>query len=280
MALVTMKKLLQDASAKGYAVGAFEFWSLDSVRAVLEAAEELGQPVILQSGPTELNYMGWKNVQLAVVNMIENAGCDCALHLDHSTEIQWVAKAIDSGFTSVMMDASDKSFDENVRLTKQVVEMATPHGITVESELGRLPGAEGAIAVEEADAYQTDAAQAIEFVKATGIDCLAVAVGTVHGFYKSTPKINIQRIAELRQNLDVPLVLHGGSGTPDDKVREAILAGISKVNVCTEFMNAFGKSVTDGYTPSLKGLFEPAYLAGKKVILDKIRLFSMINSEG
>ena len=274
MALVKMKELLSRASADKYAVGAFEFWSLDSVRAILEAAEELKQPVILQAGPGELNYMGWKNAERAVIYAAEHSPCEVAVHLDHSNELKWIKMALESGFTSVMMDASHLCFEENVDLTREVVAMAARYGVTVESELGRLPGAEGAIEVEEAEAFQTKTREAVEFVRLTGIDCLAIAVGTVHGFYRSEPNINIERIREIRRAVSTPLVLHGGSGIPDVKVTEAIEAGISKVNVCTEFMDAFGKSYTGGYRPSLKGLFEPAFQAGKKVIAEKIRLFS------
>jgi len=271
--LVAMKDLLVRASGQGYAVGAFEFWSLDSVRAILETAEELALPVILQAGPTELNYMGWKNVERAVAHAAQQSPAQVALHLDHSDEVKWVRLAIESGFTSVMIDASHLAFEENAAVTREVVALAAPHGVTVESELGRLPGAEGAISVEEAEAYQTDPAQAVEFVNQTGIDCLAIAVGTVHGFFRAEPKINIQRIREIRNVVSVPLVLHGGSGTPDVKIREAIEAGISKINVCTEFMDAFGKAYNSGYKPSVKGLFEPGYLAGKAVIREKMRLF-------
>jgi len=273
-----MKDLLLRAKNEGYAVGAFEFWSLDSVRAILESAEEMALPVILQAGPIELNYMGWKNVERAVTYAAEQSKAEVALHLDHSDEVQWVKLAIESGFTSVMIDASHLSFEDNIAVTQEVVALAAPHGITVESELGRLPGAEGAINLEEAEAFQTDPREAVEFVRRTGIDCLAVAVGTVHGVYHAEPKINIARIREIRAAVTVPLVLHGGSGTPEDKIREAIQAGISKINVCTEFMDAFGKSYNSGYKPSVKGLFEPGYLAGKAVIKEKMRLFAGGNS--
>ena len=275
--LKDMRTLLIEAD--NYALGAFEFWSVDSVMAILAAAEECGKPVILQASPLELNFMGWGVVERAVTYLAEQSSVSVALHLDHADDIKWVKMAIDSGFTSVMIDASHHCFDENVAITKEVISMARPHGITVESELGRLPGAEGAISVEESEAYQTSVEEAVEFVKQTQVDALAVAVGTVHGFYKTKPSINVERIAQLNTALDVPLVLHGGSGTPDDKIVEAIKAGIRKINVCTEFMDAYGNSYYDSrakedYRPTVKGLFEPAMMAGKEIIKQKIKLFS------
>ena len=277
MALVKMKELLDDAKKNNYAVGAFEFWSLDSIRAIIEAAEELNSPVILQAGATELNFMGWDGVSRAVPYLIENAKIKAALHLDHSTELKWVKMAVESGFSSVMIDASEMSFEKNVLITKETVEIAKPYGITVEAELGRLPGFEGAVSVEDAEAFQTDADEAARFVRETGIDCLAVAVGTAHGMYKTKPKLNIARIKEIAGAVDVPLVLHGGSGTPDEMVREAIKAGICKVNVCTEFMDAYRRSYLKGGHPSIRGLFEPAFFAGKEVIKEKIKLFGGIH---
>ena len=277
--LKDMKTLL--AQADGYALGAFEFWSVDSVRAILNAAEACGRPVILQASTLELNFMGWDAVARVVPYLAERAAVPVALHLDHADDIKWVCMALDSGFTSVMIDASHHSFDDNVAVTREVIALARPRGVTVEAELGRLPGAEGAIRVEEAEAYQTSVEEAVRFVALTNVDALAVAVGTVHGFYKTTPKINIERIAQLHAALDVPLVLHGGSGTPDDRIVEAIRAGIRKINVCTEFMDAYGASYSAAraggdYRPTVKGLFEPAMQAGQEVIRRKIELFAPI----
>ncbi|MCL2665752.1 MAG: class II fructose-bisphosphate aldolase [Defluviitaleaceae bacterium] len=271
--LVTLKTLLDEAKEKFYAVGAFEFWSLDSVRAILEAAEELDMPVILQASAVELNYMGWKNVERAVGYTADKSAARVALHLDHSMEIKWVKLAIESGFTGVMIDASHHEYKENADITREVVSLAKPYGVSVESELGRMAGLEGAVSVEEAEAFQTDPDDAARFAAETGIDALAVAVGTVHGFYKTTPKINVARIKAISEKADIPLVLHGGSGTPDDKVRDAIQAGICKVNVCTEFMDAFKKAYQKSDKPSVAGLFKPGYLAGKEVIINKIKLF-------
>jgi ketose-bisphosphate aldolase len=271
--LVTLKTLLDEAKEKAYAVGAFEFWSLDSLRAILEAAEELGMPVILQASVVEIEYMGWKNLERAAIFAADKSTARAALHLDHSMEVKWVKMAIETGFTGVMIDASHHEYKENADITKEVVAMAKPYGVSVESELGRMAGLEGAVSVDEADAFQTDPDDAARFVAETGIDALAVAVGTVHGFYKTAPNINIQRIKAINEKANIPLVLHGGSGTPDGKVLEAIQAGICKVNVCTEFMDAFKTAYQKSEKPSVAGLFKPGYLAGKEVIIKKMRLF-------
>ena len=145
MALVTMKELLSEAAAGGYAVGGFEFWSVDSARAVLEAAEELNAPVILQASPVEIEFIGLNVIEDALIKMMERAGCKAALHLDHSTDVGWVRRAVDSGFTAVMIDASNCDFDTNVRMTTEAAAYAKPRGVTLEAEIGRLPGLEGAI---------------------------------------------------------------------------------------------------------------------------------------
>jgi len=282
MALVTMNKILIPARRNGYAIGAFEFWSLDSAQAVIEAAEELMMPVILQAGPLEIQYVGIKNLYMIARVVTGNTSIPVALHLDHSNTYELACQAIDAGFTSVMIDASHLSFEENVNITKKVVEAAKPGGVTVEAELGRLAGCEAGLDVSEEEAFQTDPDEAVRFVEETGIDALAVAIGTAHGFYKSTPRINIERLKKIAEKVDIPLVLHGGSGTPEEKVREAIKNGISKVNICTEFIAAFGKQYIDtqsqpGFKYSVPSLFAPSKKAGKELAASKIKLFSCKN---
>lgn len=222
MPLVTMNEILVPARKEGYGVGAFEFWSLDSAQAVVEAAEGLNMPVILQAGPLECQYAGIKNLSQIAKLVAEATSVPVALHLDHGDTYELACKAIDAGFTSVMIDASHLSFKENLDVTKKVVEAAKPYGVTVEAELGKLAGSEGNIDVSEEEAAQTDPDEAKKFVEETGIDALAVAIGTTHGFYKSTPRINIERLKKIAEVVSIPLVLHGGSGTPDEKVKEAI----------------------------------------------------------
>ena len=282
MPLVTMKEILDKARADKYAVGAFEFWSLDSAQAVVEAAEELGCPAILQAGFIECEFAkGIKNLS-EIARIVANASSvPVALHLDHAEDYDFILSALDAGFTSVMIDASAMSFEDNVDLTKKVVEAARPCGVTVEAELGKLAGNEGNISVSEEDAAQTDPDEAKKFVELTGIDALAVAIGTAHGFYTFTPKLNISRLKMIAEKVNIPLVLHGGSGTPDDMVVEAVGNGIAKVNVCTEFVAAFGKQYIDtqnqqGFKYSIPGLFGPSKEAGKALVKSKMKLFGKI----
>lgn len=177
-----------------------------------------------------------------------------------------------------MIDASQMSFEENINITKKVVAAAKPFGVTVEAELGRLAGNEENLNISEEEAAQTDPEEAKQFVKETGIDALAVAIGTAHGFYKSTPRINIERLKNISKKVDIPLVLHGGSGTPEEMVKEAIRNGITKVNICTEFLAAFGKAYINtqsipGFKYSVPSLFAPSKASGKELAAEKIKLF-------
>jgi len=279
MPLVTMKEILDKARKEKYAVGAFEFWSLDSAQAVVEAAEEIGCPAILQAGFMECDYAGGvKNLFKLGKMVAEDASVPVAIHLDHAEEYDLIMEALDTGFTAVMIDASAKSFEENVILTKKVADAARPYGASVEAELGKLAGNEGNINVAEEDAAQTNPDEAERFVELTGIDALAIAIGTAHGFYTFTPKLNIERLKKIAEKVNIPLVLHGGSGTPDDMVAEAVENGIAKVNVCTEFVAAFGKQYTitqnqDGFKYNIPGLFGPSKQAGKDVVKAKMKLF-------
>jgi len=274
-----MKEMLQRARNEKYAVGAFEFWSLDSAQAVVESAAELGLPAILQAGLLECEFAGGVKNLYRIAQMTADAfPVPVALHLDHAEDYDFVRSALDAGFTSVMIDASMMPFDENVRITQKVVEAAHPYGASVEAELGKLAGSEGSLSVREEEAAQTDPEKAQSFVEQTGVDALAVAIGTAHGFYTFAPKINIERLREIAEKVAVPLVLHGGSGTPDDKVVEAIGYGIAKVNICTEFVAAFGTQYIQtqgqpGYTYSIPSLFGPSKQAGKALATAKMKLF-------
>ena len=277
--LVSMKDILVPARARGYAVGAFEFWSLDSAQAVVEAAEEAGMPVILQTGPLEVEFAGIENLAGIGRRAAEKSSVKVALHLDHGDTLDLVKAAVDSGFTGVMIDASALPYDENVALTCKLVELAAPHGITVESELGKLAGSEAGKTLSEEEAAQTDPEEARQFVEQTGIDALAVAIGTGHGFYKFPPRLNIERLARIAEKVSIPLVLHGGSDTPPDLVRKATGLGIAKVNICTEFVAAFGRAYfvaqeNPEFKYNVPSLFGPAKEAGRKLALKKITLFA------
>jgi len=277
-----MKEILDKARAEKYAVGAFEFWSLDSAQAVVESAEELGCPAILQAGLIECEFAeGIKNLYKIAKIVADDSPVPIALHLDHAEDYDLIMSALDAGFTSVMIDASALPFDDNVELTKRVVDAADSFSVSVEAELGKLAGSEGNINIAEEDVAQTDPDEARLFVELTGIDALAVAIGTAHGFYTSTPKINIARLKKISEKVSIPLVLHGGTGTPNEAVAEAIDNGISKVNICTEFVAAFGKQYIEtqkqqGYKYSIPSLFGPSKRAGKELVKSKMKLFGKI----
>ena len=276
MSLVTMREMLKEARAHKYAVGAFEFWSYDSAYAVAKAAKSLNVPAILQVGPYEKEFMdGYKNAVAMAKMASEHFDLPVAIHLDHAEEYDEVVEALEAGFTSVMIDASKYEFDKNVELTCKVVEKAKEYGASVEAEIGKLAGNEGNITNDEDE--QTDPAMAKEFVRQTGVDCLAVAIGTAHGFYTRPPVINIARLKEIAAVVDIPLVLHGGSGTPEDKVAEACANGIAKVNICTEFIAAYGKGYngqnTEGFKYNVLSLFKEGRESGSALAKSKMELF-------
>ncbi|MBQ7499406.1 MAG: class II fructose-bisphosphate aldolase [Clostridia bacterium] len=277
MRLVTMREMLKDARAGHYAVGAFEFWSYDSAWAVANAAKSLGVPAILQVGPFEKDYMdGYKHAVKLAEMVSDQFDLPIAIHLDHAETYEEVCEALEAGFTSVMIDASKYDYDTNVAMTRQVVEKAREYGASVEAEIGKLGGSEGNIKNEEDE--QTDPQNALDFVNDTGVDCLAVAIGTAHGFYTKPPKINIDRLEKIAALVDIPLVLHGGSGTPEDKVADACERGIAKVNICTEFIAAFGKGFDDqntveGYKYNVNTLFRAGRDSGSALAKHKMELF-------
>ena len=277
--LVSMKSLLLEAQKKRYAVGAFTFGSLDAAYAIIDAANKANMPVILQVGPVECDYAGIDELA-AIAKMAANkANIPVALNLDHGDTIELVEKAVKAGFSSVMIDASKCEYEENIRITKEVVKIASAAGVSVEAELGKIGGAEGLIDIADSDASQTDPDEALDFVNRTGIDALAVAIGTAHGFYRQAPVLNIERLKKITLKTDIPLVLHGGSGTPDAQVLEAINNGITKVNINTEFTAAMGKAfiecqAADGFKYGVPSLFEPARIAGSNLAYKKIKFFA------
>ncbi len=237
MALVNMKEMLKKAQREGYAVANFDILNGEMLRGVINAAEEKKAPVILAYAEVFEPISPMEEFAPMLRAAAERATVPVAVHLDHARTIRYIEKAVEHGFTSVMLDASDQPFAENIAMTRKVVELCAPHRISVESELGHVGGLEGYAygGAEDApeDGY-TVVAEAAEFVRETGIDALAVAIGTVHGVYKSEPKLSMERLTELRQAIEVPLVMHGGSGLADDDFRRAIKKGITKTNIFTD----------------------------------------------
>lgn len=239
MKFATMKEILKLAEERQVAYGAFVTVSYDSALAAIEAGSELNIPVIFITGMDCVALMGGLEGTVETVKRAAaNSTVPIALHLDHSKSFEECTAAINAGYSSVMLDGSSLPFEENIALTKKVVDFAHPLGITVEGELGKLVGEEGDLVVKGPEAAQTDPAEAREFVERTGVDCLAVSIGTQHGHYIAAPKLNIERLKAIHAVVDVPLVLHGGSGTPAEQVQESIRNGIRKINVATDVLTA------------------------------------------
>lgn len=237
MPLVTSKKMLLDAQKGGYAVGAFNVENMEMINAVITAAEELKAPVMLQTTPSTVKYGTLETYQAMVMAAAKNASVPVCLHLDHGNSFKLVVQAIQAGYTSVMIDGSYEDFEHNIVLTKQVVDVARACEIPVEAELGKVGGKEDDL---EADGdTNTDPLEAKEFVERTGVDSLAVAIGTAHGFYFKTPILDKERVSEIKKVVSVPLVLHGASGLSDEDIRECVQRGICKVNFATELRVAY-----------------------------------------
>ena len=242
MSLVTTKELLLDAQKNGYAVGAFNVENMEMVQAVVAAAEELKSPVIMQTTPSTVKYADlayfYANAKVAA----EKASVPVVMHLDHGNSFELAMRAYRTGYTSIMIDGSHETFEENIRVSKAVADACHPGGVPVEAELGKVGGKEDDLDGGEGDPY-TDPQEAAEFVRRTGVDSLAVAIGTAHGIYKGEPKLDLDRLAEIRKTVDIPLVLHGTSGVPDETVKECVKRGICKVNYATDLRIAFSKGV-------------------------------------
>lgn len=242
MALVTTKQLLLDAQKGGYAVGAFNVENMEMVQAVVAAAEELRSPVIMQTTPSTVKYANlnyfYENVKVAA----QESSVPVVIHLDHGNSFELAMQAYRTGYTSIMIDGSHEGFEDNIALTSAVVKACHPGEVPIEAELGKVGGKEDDLDGGEGDPY-TNPQEAAEFVEQTGIDSLAVAIGTAHGVYKGVPKLDFSRLSEIRKAVSIPLVLHGTSGVPDEDVAECIKRGICKVNYATDLRIAFTKGI-------------------------------------
>jgi len=235
MSLVTLRSVMQGAMKGNYAVGSFNFFGLENVQGIIAAAAAKNAPVIVQASPGCVKHIGEKCICGMVEGISDDYGIPVVLHLDHAADYETVKRCIDNGFSSVMIDASGKSYQENVEITARVVEYAARVGVSVEAELGHVGGNEENVTVDERKALFTDPVMAQKFVEETGIDALAVAVGTVHGFYKLPPQLDFERIQTIHDLMpDMPLVLHGGTGVPEPDFIRSISCGIRKINVGTE----------------------------------------------
>lgn len=249
--LCTTKEMLKAAQSGSYAVGAFNVENMEMVMAVLSAAEELSAPVILQTTPSTLKYAGAALFAAMIGQLAKHCKIPVALHLDHGDSIELCVNAAKAGYTSVMMDASKLEFSENIKTVSEVRRLVSAD-IELEAELGTVGGKEDSLSAQN---IYTDPKQAREFAEKTGIGSLAVAIGTAHGFYKGEPKLDFDRLDEIRSAVSIPLVLHGASGVPDKMVRRAVSLGICKVNFATELRAAYTRGVRTALSDA--AVFDP-----------------------
>ena len=276
--LVTGKQILEHADQNGYAVGAFNVNNMEIIQAIAEAAGDLKAPVILQASQGAIKYAGVGYITSLVKTTAELVDVPMTLHLDHGTDFEEIMKCIRNGFTSVMIDASKHELEENIRLTKEIVRIAHSVGVSVEAELGKIGGTEDQIVVSEAEATYTDPEEARIFVEETGVDSLAIAVGTAHGVYKGEPKVDIERIKEIDRVVPVPLVLHGSSGVPYDTLENAVKAGIRKINIDTDIRASFAGAVKEFVESNPeeidpRKILKPARARMADTVKEKIKVF-------
>ncbi|WP_088012555.1 class II fructose-bisphosphate aldolase [Gottfriedia acidiceleris] len=282
MPLVSMTEMLNKAKEGKYAVGQYNINNLEWTFAILTAAEREKSPVILGVSEGAAKYMGGFNT---VVKMVEGLLIDLkitvpvAIHLDHGSSFEACKAAIDAGFTSVMIDASHDPFEQNVETTKKVVDYAHSHGVSVEAELGTVGGQEDHVV---GDIIYADPAECKELVERTGIDCLAPALGSVHGPYKGEPKLGFDEMEQIGNETNVPLVLHGGTGIPTEQIQKAIARGTAKINVNTENQIAFNKAVRE-FVANDQKQYDPRKVLGPgreaiiATVAGKIREFGTSN---
>lgn len=291
--LVSLKELMKAASEGGYAVGAFNVSNLESLMAIMKAAEETGHGVILNYAEVHAPFLSMEQAAVIMLDAARNASVPVCVHLDHGSSMEACIRAIRLGFTSVMLDASAEDYETNVRATDQIVRLAHSVGVTVEAELGHIFSSNMGLAespeevetldfYESADDVYTDPATAKDFVERTEVDVLAIAFGTTHGIYTKKPVLDLDRITKIRQAIDIPFVMHGGSGLSKEEFQTAIQNGIRKINYYTYMTLAGGKAVKEAMDQ--KGADENVFFhdipmiavrAMKENVKQAIRVFSM-----
>lgn len=281
--LVNLKEILEKAKEGKYAVGAFNATDLNTARGIIEAAEAEKSPVILQFAEVHEKYISIEQAAAMYLELAESSSVPVCIHLDHGEHFETIIKAMHIGFTSVMVDASAKPFNENVAMTKKVLEIARTLNVSVEAELGIMNAEDGSGALDygNMDDTYTNLKEAGQFVEQTDVDCLAIAFGTVHGLYKAEPNLNFERIKEIKEQTNKPLVMHGGSGLSDEEYRKSIESGITKIN----YYSTMAYEVTNGLRNYLNEN-EEAFLFDvdmktielvKENIIEKIRVFGSSN---
>lgn len=278
MAIVNMKEMLREARNGKYAIGAFNILDYNSMKAVVDAADELESAVIVQTSVKTVNFWGYEPMIGWYRELASKTKVPVAIHLDHCKEIDVIEKCINQGWTSVMIDASSFPFEKNLEMSEQVWKMAQPKGVSVEAELGEIGGVEDDIVVAEEDAHYAKPAKVFEFLNRVPVDCFAPAIGTAHGVYKGEPKVAFHVVEEIGKGTDTPLALHGGTGLSDEVFKKCIGLGCAKVNISTELKYAFIDGFCE-YHSQNPSQYDPLKVLGhqyeivKEKVMKNIQLF-------
>lgn len=282
MALVNPMSFIKKASENGVAIASFNVHNLETIQAVAEGAAEENCPVIIQTTPGTLQHAGIPYIAAITKSASELYDIPIALHVDHCKSFETIMQCIRYGYTSVMIDTAHLPYEENVAMVKKVVDVAHSVGVAIEGELGKIGGVEDNLIVNEHEATFTVPFEAKDFVEQTGLDMLAIAIGTAHGEYKGKPKLDFERLSAIHELVDVPLILHGASGVPDVQIKESLKRGISKINIATELKIPMAKAIKDCFAnkPSEtdpRNYMGMAKVAVKEVVREKIRLCNGTN---
>lgn len=278
MPYMSGKPMIQKAWKERYAIGAFSAHNAETIKAILLAAEEEKAPIMIQVGQKVINTIGLDQMKAMIDTFMVDITVPVCIHLDHSRAFEQTMQAVRANFDSVMFDGSGLDFEENVRITRTVCDVAHALNIGCEGEIGKIGGTEDDITVDEADAMITTVEEALDFSNRTTVDYLAVSIGTAHGVYKKTPQLNFQRLVEIKNAVQKPIVLHGGSGVPDDQIVEAISCGVAKINVDTELRQSFTLGVQAHWAKNPEDFVLADSLGAgvetmKETVKQKIRLF-------
>ena len=278
MSFVNGKNMLQHAYENNYGVGAFSAHNAETIQAIIWAAEEEQAPVMIQIGQRVIQYIGLEETKKMIDTFAENTSVPIAIHLDHSRSFEQTVKAMQLGFQSVMFDGSSLPFKDNVATTKKVAEIAKLLKIGSEGEIGKIGGTEDDITVEEKDALFTTVEEASSFAEQTKIDYIAISIGTAHGIYQDIPNLNLTRLEEISKEVNIPVVLHGGSSVPDEQVQKAISLGVAKINVDTELRQSFTLGIQEVFKDNpnewhLAVSLERGREKMKHKVIEKIRAF-------
>ena len=282
MALVNPMGFIKAAQENGVAIASFNVHNLETIQAVAQGAAEENCPVIIQTTPGTLKHAGIPYIAAMVKAASEIYDVPMALHVDHCTSFETILQCIRYGYTSVMIDTAHLPYAENVEMVKKVVEVAHSVGVAVEGELGKIGGVEDTLAVDEREATFTVPEEAKDFVDRTGIDMLAIAIGTAHGEYKGEPKLDFPRLSAIRSLVDIPLILHGASGVPDAQIQESLKRGIAKINIATELKLPMAAAIKETFKnkpteSDPRNYMGAAKVAVKEVVRQKIRLCNGTN---